>query len=258
MLGSMAQRAKRAGTNKPLIFVCCGLHSSGSTWMFNLAREICQTQGVDFESCHRESRAKLSKDAFGTRLIVVKSHTPMEDLRSLIASSGEPAVITVRDPRDAIVSYMQRFGKTFDEAIKTVAISAERLVALSRQRTIPVFRYEEEFIGRVETFDRVAAMLGTSPTVDDREAILAALTPEAVKKTIEALRRAGSITENERGNDPKTQWHANHVGDGKIGKFRSSLNPEQLSEIAKQTSDFCDYFGYDMTLNTNPEQFSNL
>src|ERR1700720_4457735 len=78
---------------KPLIFVCCGLHSSGSTWMFNLAREICRSQAVDFESCHRESKANLPRDSFGSRLIIVKSHPPMDDLRSFIASSGEPAVI---------------------------------------------------------------------------------------------------------------------------------------------------------------------
>jgi Sulfotransferase domain len=235
-----AHASVSSGTDKPLVFVCCGLHSSGSTWMFNLVRDICRTQGVDFESCHRESKANLPKDALGSKLIIVKSHTPMDDLRSFLANSSEPAITTVRDPRDAVVSYMQRFGASFDETITTVSVSAERLVTLSRQRTLPVFRYEDGFIGSIETFDRVAAMLGTSPTADDREAILAALAPEAVKKTIEELRRTGSITEKARGNDPKTQWHANHVGDGKIGKFRSILSPEQLSEIAKQTSDFCD------------------
>jgi hypothetical protein len=177
-----------AKSGKPRFFFCCGIHGSGSTWMFNLAREICRTQGVDFVSCHRETKAYLPLDGLGSRLLVVKSRTPQDDLRPFIASSGEPAVITLRDPRDAVVSIMQRFpdseASSFDAALKTVEVSADRLVRLSRARELPVFRYEDGFVGSVETFDRVAGLLGTSPSRDQRSAILAGLTPEAVKRTI--------------------------------------------------------------------------
>ena len=236
--------------NLPRFFFCCGLHGSGSTWMFNLAREICRTQGVDFVSCHREFYAKLPLDDLGSRLLVVKSHNPMDDLRPFIANSSEPAVITIRDPRDAVVSVMQRFpnspANNFDEALKTVAHSARGLVALSRLREIPIFRYESGFVGSVETFDRIAAMLGASVSEDRRSAILAGLTPEAVKQTIGSLEAAGVI----RGEDVwdrETLWHANHVGDGKVGKFESNLSPAQQNEIIEQTREFCDYFGYDVT-----------
>jgi glycosyltransferase involved in cell wall biosynthesis len=236
--------------DKPRFFFCCGLHGSGSTWMFNLIREICRTQGVDFVSCHRESREKLPLDDLGSRLLVVKSHTPMDDLRPFIASSGEPAVITVRDPRDAVTSFMQRFpnsaATTFDEAIQAIAISAERLVSLRQLRKIPIFRYEDGFVGSVETFDRIAEILGTRPTEDCRTAILAGLAPEAVKQTISNLEAAGTI-QGEDVWDRETHWHANHVGDGKIGKFENFLSPEQQDEIVRQTREFCDTFGYDVT-----------
>ena len=33
-------------SDKPRFFFCCGQHGSGSTWMFNLVRDICRTQAV--------------------------------------------------------------------------------------------------------------------------------------------------------------------------------------------------------------------
>jgi GR25 family glycosyltransferase involved in LPS biosynthesis/glycosyltransferase involved in cell wall biosynthesis len=220
--------------------------------MFNLAREICRAEAVDFASCHRDSEANLPLDGPGSRLLVVKSHNPMADLQSLIANSSEPAVITVRDPRDAVVSMLQRFPNSpvtsFEETLNTVAHSAQTLVTLSRLRAMLVFRYEDGFVGSVETFDRIAALLGTTPPQDHREAILAGLTPEAVRRTISDLEAAGAI----RGADvwdSATQWHANHVGDGKIGKFGSVLSLEQQREVVRQTREFCECFGYDVTVD---------
>jgi hypothetical protein len=59
---------------KPRVFGCFGQHGSGSTWMFNLVREICLAEGVDFVSIQRDSKASLPWDAPGSPLIVAKSH----------------------------------------------------------------------------------------------------------------------------------------------------------------------------------------
>ena len=81
--------------------------------MFNLVRKICRTQRVDFVSLFRDSEANLPWDVIGARLIVVKSHNPFASFQSFIASSDEPAVITLRDPRDALVSMMQKIPGQF-------------------------------------------------------------------------------------------------------------------------------------------------
>lgn len=137
-------------------FLCCGQHGSGSTSMFNLVREISRTQGVDFVSCHPECSAKLPLDDLGSRLLAVKLHNPMADLLPLITNSGEPAVITVREPRVSVTSFMQRFAEsqatTFDVALKTIALSAQRLVSLWHIRKIPVFCNEDGFVASLQTF----------------------------------------------------------------------------------------------------------
>jgi len=145
---------------------------------------------------------------------------------------------------------MQRFpnslAPTFEEALNAIARSAAGLVALAKQRSMPVLRYEDGFVGSEKTFDLVAALLQTSPPETVWRAILAELAPEAVKKKISELEAAGSI----RGEDvwdPETQWHLNHVGDGKVGKFASALSAQQQQEVVERTREFCERFGYPVT-----------
>ena len=140
----------KPGRAAPRLFACFGQHGSGSTWMFNLVREICRVADVPFASAHRDWRVNLPWHAPGDPMIVAKSQDPMEDWHEFIATSTEPIVITVRDPRDAVVSFMQRFpnslASSFDQALDAIALSGEHLVAVSCLRDIPVFRYEDGFV----------------------------------------------------------------------------------------------------------------
>ena len=184
-------------TRKPHVFACFGLHSSGSTWMFNLAREIAASEGVDFVSLHRDSEENLPWDVFGSRLIIAKTHNPFPSFQTFIASSGEPAVITVRDPRDAAVSFMQRFPNSldvsFEAALKALTLSADTLLSMAKQRKLSVFRYEDGYIGAEATADHIASLLGLSLTPQRRRAILDSLAPEAVKAKIRELEAAKAI-----------------------------------------------------------------
>lgn len=242
--------ASRRGVRRPApprLFACFGQHGSGSTWLFNLSREICSAAGVPFVSVHRDSKANLPWDAPGSPLIIARTHNPMKDFEDYVVESGAPAVITVRDPRDALVSFRQRFpeslARDFDQALRAIAHSARRLVALHKRRALPVFRYEDGFIGQRDTFVRIAAMLGLEIADAQRDAILAGLAPEAVRKTIATLEQAGAIR-GEAVWDRETHWHANHVGDGRIGKFRDALSAEEQLRIEDETREFCEHFGY--------------
>jgi hypothetical protein len=232
---------------RPRVFSCFGLHSSGSTWMFNLAREICKAGSVPFVSAHRDSSRNLPWDAPGAQLIVAKTHNPMADFQNYVAESGDPVVLTVRDPRDAVVSFMQRFSnsaaKDFEQALDAIAFSAQRLVKISRLSCVPIFRYEDGFIGAQKTVDRISHLLGVVLTAEQSTAILAGLSREAVREKIGTLEKAGVIRSEEVW-DRETHWHMNHVGDGSVGKWREALTPEQAREILDRTKEFCETFGY--------------
>lgn len=229
------------------VFSCFGLHSSGSTWMYNLVREICGAASIPFVSTHRDWSANLPWDSPGQPLIIAKSHNPWSDFQALVSASSDPVVITVRDPRDAVASLMRRFpkgdGATFDKALATIEQSAKVLVAVSQLREIPVFRYEDSFVGAPETFDDVARLLGVELSSVQRDSILARLSPDGVRKTISDLESAGAIR-GERVWDRETLWHANHVGDGRIGKWIEALTADQADEVMARTRDYCLAFGY--------------
>jgi FkbM family methyltransferase len=243
-----ANARARPNPAKPTLFSCFGLHSSGSTWMFNLVREICKAGGIRFESAHRDSAGNLPWKEPRVRTIVAKTHNPWADYDAIIGESGDPAVITVRDPRDALVSFMRRFpkgqGKDFDEALGLIGRSADCLMRVSQLKDIPVFRYEDGFIGHPATAASVAHMLGIQLPADEFDRILTELSFVSVREKIAGLEAAGVIKDESEW-DRETHWHAGHVGDGRIGKWREVLTEAQERAIIARTKDFCERFGYD-------------
>jgi hypothetical protein len=72
---------------------------------------------------------------------------------------------------------------------------------------------------------------------------LAKLSPTAVRQTIRALEAAGAI----RGEwfwDRDSDWHAGHVGDGRVGKFKEVLTPSEQQAVLDRTREYCECFGY--------------
>jgi Glycosyl transferase family 2/Anp1/Sulfotransferase domain len=241
------RRSPSAAQAKNHLFACFGLHSSGSTWMFNLVREICRASNINFISAHRDGFVNLPRDEAGTALIIAKTHAPWDDYIQYIAENHEPAVLTIRDPRDAIVSLMQRFpetsGKTFETALQSVAWDTVRLLKVQRALNLPVFRYEDQFVGSNETFEQIARMLGVTISLADRDSILAGLEPGTIRRHLEHLANSGVIN-GEKEWDRESHWHANHVGDGRIEKYRDFLTEEQSDRVVEQTREFMELFGY--------------
>lgn len=240
------------GSDGHQLFFCCGLQSSGSTWVFNLARELCRLRGWNFTSRYADTAADLPWDALGQSVIIVKSHSPNAELASIIADHSAPAIITVRDPRDAVVSLMQRFRYTFGEALGLVETSARGLLQLAQACALPLLRYEDDICGSTDTVDRVAGLLGIELQAEERERVIAELTPTAIQTRIDNLVAAGTIDSEKRIWDPETAWHANHLGDGKIDKFLDWLTTAQQRAVVARTSEFFERFGYTAPTNNPP------
>ena len=54
------------------------------------------------------------------RHALIKAHNLSVDLRGLIWYAHAPIIVSLRDPRDAVVSIMQRFGAPFTHALKQI------------------------------------------------------------------------------------------------------------------------------------------
>jgi hypothetical protein len=250
MLPQVAAAATAAPASPdPRIAICLGLYSSGSTWVFNVIRQIWQAEAKAgaFRSLYLDSEMDLPLDIFDASYIALKTHKPpdlpTDSLMRLVAICRGPVIVSIRDPRDAVASLMQRFGMPFDRALDSVAASAQSIMKVAGTRTIFLLRYEDGFVGSAGAFDAIAAQIGATPSSRLKRSILHRLTPDAVSRQVELLSEAGVISE-ERPWDPQTHWHRGHVGDGRVGKYGDILSDTRQRFVLWRTASFCQRFGY--------------
>jgi hypothetical protein len=230
----------------PRITLCIGIKSSGSTWLYNVAIRSLR------ESAKRGALKTFYADNFKmfppgiekARELVIKSHEPSDALLFLTRFARGRMFLTVREPRDSVASLMQRFGHSFEGALKDVTLEAERIVALARGHKPMTLRYEDGFTEREATVGRVARHLGVTLSKAAQRRIFRALTPDAVRRKIATLQDKGTFGTNPDEFDPATHWHPRHVGDGRIGKYKSVLTEDQQKRIMAATKEYCREFGY--------------
>jgi hypothetical protein len=230
------------------LIISAGLFGSGSTWMFNVISMIMSLGHPQWRLFKTYTDHFLDEDVPQHDMdgVLAKTHRLPSAVRLLARLSDTPIILTVRDPRDAVASVMSRFRLDFDCALEDIRQSGEALAPLAFSPNVLTFRYEGRFTARRETVDIVAARLGLSLASTTRDAIWAALTPEAVMASIDALAARGAFTDappNETF-DHETHWHPNHVGDGRVGKWRTTLSPEQATEVEQATREFRVAFDY--------------
>lgn len=230
----------------PHVTLCIGIKSSGSTWLYNVAIRILG------ESVPRSALKAFYADNFKmfppgvekARELVIKSHEPSDALLLLTRFARGKMFLTLREPRDSVASLMQRFGHSFEGALKDVTLESERIVLLARTHKPMTLRYEDGFTEREATVGRVARHLGVKLSKAAERRIFRALTPEAVRKKIARLQDKGTFGTDPDEFDPATHWHPRHVGDGRIGKYKSVLSAEQRRRVAAATREYCREFGY--------------
>jgi hypothetical protein len=241
-------RPAPAGVRVPRLVLCAGPYGSGSTWVFNAVRALLAraTGREEIRGLYADSLNEFPQFARLGAPLVVKAHRPDRSLRLLGALYAAPMIVSVRDPRDAVVSMAQRFGEPVPNCIDFVLRCAQHLLLLREQPRVLTLRYEEGFTAAPGTVPRLAAFLGLVVPGEACAAIAAALTPERVRAEVAALERAGVYgeTPDPRRHDSQTLWHAGHLGDGRVGKHREALAPEDAARVLGATAPYCRAFGY--------------
>ncbi len=234
----------------PRVILCVGLKSSGSTWLYNVVIELLRARmGDGVTAFYADSLAMFPADTERARVLVIKTHEPSNVLVYLMRLTRGSMFLSIREPRDAIASLMQRFGHTFEGALGETARQSERIAELSRREDPIIYRYEDGFYDRSETIGEIAAALGVRVNRATRERIFHSLTRVAVSKKIGELKKKGKFgaRPNSDSFDPATHWHPGHVGDGRVGKYESLLTTTQQKQILTATRTYCASFGYRRT-----------
>lgn len=98
-----------------LIFIG-GMPRSGSTFSFNVAREILAVRGRVFAKAG-ESIHALEEQATGADHVICKAHGAWETTIQAIVAGEVRSIATVRAPEDAVASWLEAFDPDLDKAI---------------------------------------------------------------------------------------------------------------------------------------------
>ena len=231
----------------PRVILCVGLKSSGSTWLYNVVIQLLRTKtrsGVT--PFYADNLAMFPPGTERARILVVKSHEPSRALVYLMRLTRGCVFLSVREPRDAIASLLQRFGHAFEGALKETARQSARIVELAASEDMITYRYERGFYDRSQTIGEIAAALGIRINTAMRERIFRSLTREAVREKIDNLEKRGTFGKKPNADsfDPWTHWHPGHVGDGRVGKHTTVLSRKQQAEVLAKTLGYRKQFGY--------------
>jgi hypothetical protein len=232
--------------SKPAIqlYFSTGLYSSGSTWVYNVALHLLKLRGNVFTIYADQLNVYFE---FNTApAILVKSHCPDFSLRFLAKASNSPVLLSIRDPRDAVTSYMQRFSAPFDVAFGHVVGSAEALRCLTDKVETVNFTYEQGFTNNPGAIATIAAALDMQLDADLLEQLARRFHHDSVRQHIDGLISDGTLPNASPVDEfePETHWHPGHVGDLRINKFQDYLTPTQVEQVTAATAGYCEKFGY--------------
>lgn len=102
-----------------MIAIIAGMQRSGSTYCFNVARELLAVRGgvCTFATDNFDETLQLDGRA---KHVLVKTHHPDQRLSSLIRNGTALAICTVRKPEDAVASWMETFGFGLEDSIQEI------------------------------------------------------------------------------------------------------------------------------------------
>ncbi len=225
------------------------MYASGSTWLYNAARDTALAAGLEMRSCYAETLKMLEpvrQSQAGVR--IVKTHQLDAAATDFMNGNASVILLTVRDPRDAVVSLMQHMRHGFGAALQTVGRSAAFCGRFADDPRTHVLRYEGGFIDEPATFDRLAMLLKTQLPPGARERLFAASRRAAIEARIASFAALPSTVADPRSGDVvdlESQWHLHHAGrSGESGRWRRLLSPQAALVVEQRFGDWMGHFGY--------------
>ncbi len=228
---------------------------AGSTWVFNVARQICRMHGYRLQPEHaalalgdhfEASFRKAVRDPRRRSAWVLKTHRHLAEL-----PQGFRMIATIRDPRDALLSFA-RFTRSDWRHALVATLNAVKLAearrALAARHPVLEIAYPEIRDRPAAVVEKIAAFLGLPVERETAGDIAARFDRAAVAGRIaelereqEAAMRAGRFPRSEelvknfdhslRLVDRHTGFQSGHVSDHRDGDWRSRVPPPVIAAL---------------------------
>ncbi len=235
--------------------VVASMPRTGSTWTLNIIRDLFRASGMqvlpevvtpDIEDAFPRLLAAAARDSRADTAWVLKTHRHLRDL-----PPGFALVTAVRDPRDALVSYVRFTRLGWPRALAAMRTSVV-LIHCYRQlgRRFPLLELSyAEIRDRPEVaIGRLAAFLQTGVGEPEIRELARRFDRTAVHRRIDRVSRrlveaaeagreipADRIIPNADGSlrlfDPETGFQSGHVSDYRDGDWERHVPPDVLAAL---------------------------
>lgn len=229
----------------PKLVICAGLPRSGSTWLYNAALKLLRLRGAATGIYSDTVPGNLATLMVRDACVVVKCHAPDDNLIALARMANAPVVLSVRDPRDCLVSFQSAFMADREGALFQLSRSGSALLKLDGYSPRLLVKYEDSN-DQVQTIAAMASLLSVQADSAAIQAIAEELSPSAVRSSVESWEEDGTL-DPERPHEVWTEeshWHANHCQDGQVGKYSRQLTAHEAAVVGNRLRAFFDGFGY--------------
>jgi hypothetical protein len=231
---------------EPVTILCAGMFRSGSTWAFNVTRQLLAAadpeteveagyfEGEELEDMlsYRSDHHRVIKCHFGTDALI----------RSVDSGVVDSVIYSQRDPMAALASCVEQFCSrlpfsddwTFETAVERVGHGIALGVALREVAGVLVLDLHRD--GEERSLLAIAGHMGVSlpgseqarileefsfAHMRERSGVIASVPPEDLMRGI---------------NDPETLMHAGHVDKGSDRDWTTELTLEQAMYASEQFS----------------------
>lgn len=231
--------------------LCLGLPGSASTWIYNICIQLMSSAERPVNCGYIDRLAYLHEKFNATprqsEVFVIKSHLADEQFFDYVRSTDTKHVLTIRDPRDCIVSLMERFDRSFDLALNMLVASCVALMRFQSHGGM-LFRYEDEFFHSSQTILKLCHYLRPQKLIDVKS-LMQDYSQESIMEFINSFdqipsERIERLDEHGDSYDILTHWHTHHFGDGMVGKWKTRLSADQQARANRALAPALRAFDY--------------
>ena len=220
-----------------MVVLCDGMLRSGSTWSFNVVRELirtCEPHRKVFGFYSENPAVILSAARPRFSNLVIKSHKLDPSAYELCSAGAIKAVYTWRDPHDVIVSSQRMFGDSVDHSIGLLR-NALRVWSFHRATSSAcIISYESMIHSPLTSIHSIAAYLGLRVEPKQAAQIAEVTSLENLKsfsQHVDELEGSRVVRKDGLVYDRQTLVHQNHIQNGGVGYGAGLLDPEHVSAI---------------------------
>jgi hypothetical protein len=228
---------------------CLGMRSSGSTWLFNVARKVALVTAPDRPVIcpYVVNAVDIPNLDDPVALVIIKSHQTDNVAAELLGRRSHAIWISIRDPRDCVASLMQYQRVDFEVALRQIDSDARYCAKFLAHPRACMLRYEAGFVDSRSTIQRIAARFGRALPPEHCDRIFAETRRQAVDAFIRQIDQLPTAFHSAPGDlvDLATQWHSHHADrTGEIGRWRGVLTRQQAMAIELRLSVWMESLGY--------------